>query len=226
MLISSIVGQSSRTTVDLDTTLINFPATLESIEQVIEEILINNYEDLIKFTLLKIDNIREEDEYNGFRVSIECRFDTIKLILKMDITVGCPITPEALIYNYKFMFENKSIKIMSYPIETILAEKFETIISRSTENTRMRDFYDVYMLLKLKENEIDKKILKDAIINTSKSRGTEKLIKKSYSIIEYILLSSNIQNLWDSYTNKFNYAKDITFNEVMNSVIKIYEIIK
>lgn len=149
MLIAALVGIDMRSTVDMDATIKSYPVTKESIEDAFDNILSVSIDDGVSMEFKGIEDIRTEDEYNGFRVSLEARMENARIPLKVDITIGDKITPKEVIYTFKLLLEDRSIDILAYNIETVIAEKLETIISRGIANTRMRDFYDIYILLKV-----------------------------------------------------------------------------
>ena len=167
-LVASMLGLSTRSTMDIDATIKSFSVTDSSIRTMFLEIILIPVDDNIKFELSNIKEIREKDEYNGFRILFFANFESMKIPIKIDITTGDEITPKEIIYDYKMLFEDRHLKVFLYNLETLLAEKLETIISRSTENTRARDFYDVYILLKVKNNKINLPILKNALEKTAK----------------------------------------------------------
>ena len=159
MLVASMVGVDSRSTIDLDATLRNFPLKEDKLIKAFEEILNVNVKDNIKIELLSISEIREEADYHGFRLALIGKIDESKIPLKVDITTGDKITPHAVKYSFKLLLENRNIEVFAYNLETVLAEKIESIISRATENTRMRDFYDIYILQKLYGEQLRKEVL-------------------------------------------------------------------
>ena len=223
LLISSIVGLDSRTTMDIDMTLKGKPVNEVFILNYINEISRININDEVKFDVVSITEIRETDDYFGFRVSLIAGIGTMKIPLKIDITTGDKIIPSEISYEYPLMFENRSIKIKAYNLETILSEKIETIISRGNQNTRMRDFYDVYILLKLKSKNIDYNILRLAIEETSKKRDSLNLLLKYKEIISNIENNNEMLVRWENYRNSFNYARTIDFNEICKLLTKILE---
>ena len=214
LLISSIVGLDSRATMDIDMTLKGKPVNEVFILDYINEISRININDEVKFDVVSITEIREMDDYFGFRVSLIAGIGTMKIPLKIDITTGDKIIPSEISYEYPLMFENRSIKIKAYNLETILSEKIETIISRGNQNTRMRDFYDVYILLKLKSKNIDYNILRLAIEETSQKRDSLNLLLKYKEIISNIENNNEMLVRWENYRNSFNYARTIDFNEI------------
>ncbi len=172
MLISDMVGIQARATKDMDTVVSGLPLTIQNMEQIIREIISINLGDQVTFHLVGISPIMDELEYEGLRVGIETHLDKMITHLKSDVSTGNAITPQAITYNYGFMFEDRTIQIKAYPIETVLAEKIETMISRADTNTRMRDFYDMHILLKTHYDEIDNDSLRNALNATSRQRGT------------------------------------------------------
>ena len=223
LLISSIVGLDSRATMDIDMTLKGKPVNEVFILNYINEISRININDEVKFDVVSITEIRETDDYFGFRVSLIAGIGTMKIPLKIDITTGDKIIPSEISYEYPLMFENRSIKIKAYNLETILSEKIETIISRGNQNTRMRDFYDVYILLKLKSKNIDYNILRLAIEETSKKRDSLNLLLKYKEIISNIENNNEMLVRWENYRNSFNYARTIYFNEICKFLKEILE---
>lgn len=223
LLISSIVGLDSRATMDIDMTLKGKPVNEVFILDYINEISRININDAVKFDVVSITEIREMDDYFGFRVSLIAGIGTMKIPLKIDITTGDKIIPSEISYEYPLMFENRSIKIKAYNLETILSEKIETIISRGNQNTRMRDFYDVYILLKLKSKNIDYNILRLAIEETSQKRDSLNLLLKYKEIISNIENNNEMLVRWENYRNSFNYARTIDFNEIYKLLKKILE---
>ncbi len=223
LLISSIVGLDSRATMDIDMTLKGKPVNEVFILDYINEISRININDEVKFDVVSITEIREMDDYFGFRVSLIAGIGTMKIPLKIDITTGDKIIPSEISYEYPLMFENRSIKIKAYNLETILSEKIETIISRGNQNTRMRDFYDVYILLKLKSKNIDYNILRLAIEETSQKRDSLNLLLKYKEIISNIENNNEMLVRWENYRNSFNYARTIDFNEIYKLLKKILE---
>ena len=223
LLISSIVGLDSRATMDIDMTLKGKPVNEVFILDYINEISRININDEVKFDVVSITEIREMDDYFGFRVSLIAGIGTMKIPLKIDITTGDKIIPSEISYEYPLMFENRSIKIKAYNLETILSEKIETIISRGNQNTRMRDFYDVYILLKLKSKNIDYNILRLAIEETSQKRDSLNLLLNYKEIISNIENNNEMLVRWENYRNSFNYARTIDFNEICKLLTEILE---
>lgn len=225
LLLSSIFGVNLRSTMDLDTTIKGLPLNMQTIENVINKIISIDLADNIK---LKIENIKDiilEDEYSGFNVNLKAEFDGLKTNLLIDITTGDVITYKEVEFKYYTLFDDETINIMTYNYETIIAEKFETIIFRNIDNTRMKDYYDLYMFVNLKWNEINKDILRKAIINTSKKRNTENYIEDANSYIEMIQEDDRLKSLWNSYVSNYEYAKDITFEDTIKAIKVINELV-
>ena len=218
LLLSSIFGVNLRSTMDLDTTIKGFPLTKENLERVINEIISIDINDNIKLTLESIKDIRLEDEYSGFNVNLNADFDGLRTNLIIDVTTGDVITYSEVEFDYKTIFDDDTISIMSYNFETIIAEKFETIISRNVDNTRMKDYYDLYMFVNLKWKAINKNVLKTAIKNTSRKRKTENIIKLSNKYIELIENDSSLKELWNNYISNYEYAKDISYSDTIKSI--------
>lgn len=218
LLLSSIFGVDLRSTMDLDTTIKGISLDRDTIEKVINEIIDINVDDNIKFKIEKIKEIRQEELYTGFNINIDAEFDGLKTNLMLDITTGDIITYKEVEYSYKTLFDNETIKIMSYNYETILAEKFETIISKNIDNTRMKDYYDLYMFVNLKWDQVNKDTLLKAINNTSKNRGTMAFIKNASEYLKIIKENKTIYKLWANYQNNYEYAKNISFDSIINAL--------
>ena len=225
LLLSSIFGVNLRSTMDLDTTVKGLPLDRETITKVINEIINIDVEDNVKLEIENIKDIREEELYSGFEVNLKAEFDGLKTNLMIDITIGDVITYKEVEFKYNTLFDNETINIMTYNYETIIAEKFESIISRNIDNTRMKDYYDLYMFVNLKWNDINKETLRKAIINTSKARETLDYIDNANKYIELISDDSRLKALWNSYQNNYEYAKDIEFVDTINAIKVISEIV-
>ena len=224
LLLSSIFGVNLRSTMDLDTTIKGLPLDRETITKVINEIISIDIEDNIKLEIENIKDIREEELYSGFEVNLKAEFDGLKTNLMIDITTGDVITYKEVEFKYNTLFDNETINIMAYNYETIVAEKFESIISRNVDNTRMKDYYDLYMFVHLKWIDINKDTLRKAIINTSKVRETLDYIKNANKYIELISNDLRLKSLWNSYQNNYEYAKDIEFADTIKAIKIIGEI--
>ena len=183
-------------------------------------------DDDINFEFSGIANIREDDEDGGYCVSLSGNYPPMFVPLKIDITTGDKITPREIVYFFNLMFEERSINVLVYTVETILAEKLETIISRGDQNKRPRDFYDVYILNMLQKQNIDNKILKDAFAATVKNRGTEHIVANYKEIIETVASSAVMNNQWARYQKEFDYAKDINFKDICFMIEELLSSIK
>ena len=225
LLLSSIFGVNLRSTMDLDTTIKGLPLDRETITKVINEIINIDVEDNVKLEIENIKDIREEELYSGFEVNLKAEFDGLKTNLMIDITTGDIITYKEVEFKYSTLFDNEIINIMTYNYETIIAEKFESIISRNIDNTRMKDYYDLYMFVNLKWNDINKDTLRKAIINTSKARETLDYIDNASKYIELISDDERLKALWNSYQNNYEYAKDIEFVDTINAIKVISELV-
>lgn len=225
LLLSSIFGVNLRSTMDLDTTIKGLPLNKSTITKVITEIINIDLKDNITFEIENIKDIREEDLYSGYNVNLKADFDGLKTNLMIDITTGDIITYKEVEFKYNTLFDNDTINIMTYNYETIIAEKFESIISRNIDNTRMKDYYDLYMFVNLKWNDINKETLRKAIINTSKNRETLSYIENANEYINLIEDDSKLKSLWNNYQKNYEYAKDISFEDTIKSIKIISEII-
>lgn len=218
LLISSLIGIENRTTMDMDTTIKGIALQEERIKEIVEEIININVDDGIKFEFKSLNYIREDDEYENFRVSLVAKVGKTKNPMKLDLTTGDAITPREIEYSYPCIFSKEAIKIMAYPLETVLAEKYETIIRRNITTTRMRDFYDLYTLYNLKKEEIDYGILKEAIKRTSSKRQSLEIMADYEEIIEDIRRDSYLKTLWEVYINENKYIGDLNFDKVVDVV--------
>ena len=222
-LLAAMVGLDTRATMDMDATIKGLPVTKETILEMFGEICKIHIDDDINFEFSGIADIREEDEYGGYRVSLSGNYPPMAVPLKIDITTGDKITPREMVYSFNLMFEERSINVLAYTVETILAEKLETIISRGDQNTRPRDFYDVYILNTLQKQNIDNQILKEAFAATVKKRGTEHIVANYKEIIENISKSYVMKDQWTRYQKEFEYAKDISFENTCKAVNELME---
>ena len=222
-LIASMVGLDTRATMDMDATIKGYPVKEDSIWKMIEEMLGIPIEDGITFRLQSIHEIREDDEYSGYRASLIAEYGRMAVPLKLDITSGDKITPREIEYSYKLMWENRSISILAYNLSTILAEKLETILSRADQNTRPRDYYDVYILTKLQGENIDAKSLSLALSATAEKRGSAHLLSQFWDILSTVKSSSIMKSRWENYQKDFDYAKGIEFEECCNPISTLLE---
>lgn len=217
-LLAAMVGLDTRATMDMDATIKGLPVTKETISGMFVDICKTHIDDDISFEFRGIDDIREDDEYGGYRVSLTGNYPPMAVPLKIDITTGDKITPREMVYSFNLMFEERSINVLAYTVETILAEKLETIISRGNQNTRPRDYYDVYILNTLQKQNIDNQILKEAFAATVKKRGTGHIVANYKEIIETVANSTVMNNQWTRYQKEFEYAKEISFENTCKAV--------
>ncbi len=218
MLISAIVGLDSRSTMDMDTTLRNLPLSDKLLLNAFEKIFLIYIDDGIAFKFTKIEPIREDDAYGGFRVSLIARYDTISAPLKIDITTGDAITPREIDFTYQLMFQENEISVLAYPIETILAEKYETIIRRSVLNTRIRDYYDLHVLYRLKYAQINLQTLRKAITMTAVNRKSLDLLLPYEQVIQSISIDPQLERLWKAYQKEYVYAAEISFADLIDTL--------
>lgn len=225
MLISAMLGIDSRTTMDMDTTIKGFPLTKDNITNIMDEICNIEIDDNVKLKINKVELIREDDDYGGYRITFEAKYNNeMPVIMKIDITTGDKITYKEIEYSFTLMLEDRKIQIWSYNVETIIAEKFEAIVKRGVLSTRIRDYYDVYMLINTQNKIIDKKTLKDAIILTAQHRGTSEIIKDWKKIVEKIANDSKMRQQWKRYQKDNFYAEEIEYKELINAISKVGEI--
>lgn len=222
MLVAAMVGLDARSTMDLDATVKGANVNVEEIENLISAIVSVPIDDGVKFQLKSISEIMDEAEYPGIRVSMTTTFDGVVTPLKIDISTGDAITPREVRYSFKLMLEDRSIDIWAYNLETVLAEKLETIITRTTTNTRMRDFYDIYILDQLHGNTLNRQTLYDALLATAKKRGTERHLAEAVDVLNEVESSPVMQKLWESYRRKFSYAADLEWSIIMGVVRSLY----
>ena len=224
-LISSIIGIQNRTTMDIDTTIKGLPVKEEIIKEIVLEILNIEVNDGIEFVLGKIENIREISEYENYRLHLTANFEKIKNPLKIDITTGDVIIPSEIEYSYETIFKEK-LNILVYSLETLIAEKYETIIKRNITTTRLRDFYDIYMIFKLKNDKIDVNNLKQAIWETAKNRNSMEEISESKEILEDVKNDEYLNKQWNIYKKENKYVDNIQFSEILKLLNKIADIVQ
>lgn len=222
MLVAAIVGLDNRATMDLDTTLKNLPLTPEAIRSALEQVCAISFDDGVVFEVGTIFPIRKDDIYGGYRVMLNASFDTMLTPLSIDVSTGDAITPHAIQYNFSEIFDNeKSYELWAYNIETVLAEKVETILRRSVFNTRPRDFYDVYILATTQK--FDKAVFSEALNATANHRGTTQQIADVPSILQNIEESPELRTMWDKYRKQFAYAADIEYEQIMTVLKTLME---
>lgn len=219
MLIAAIVGIDNRSTMDMDITIKNYPINVEMISKAIHEICAIAIDDNVYFSFSGIESIRDGNVYGGYRVTIISEYDGIKTPMQIDITTGDRITPKEVFYQYKMNFKEGSIHVWSYNIETILAEKVETILRRGELNTRPRDFYDVYILTKTQF--FDHSVFIEALRTTASHREATHIFNNIVNRLDEICVSEDLRNRWLKYTNDYRYAVGITYEDVIDSIRKL-----
>lgn len=224
MLVAAMVGLDARATMDLDATVKGADVNVEAVEKIIANILSAPLEDGVTFRIKQISEIMDEADYPGVRVSMETEFDKVRTPLKIDISTGDVITPKEIRYSFKLMLEERSIEVWAYNLETVMAEKLETVIARNITNTRLRDFYDIYILLQIYGATLKPEVLKEALHATAKKRGTEYHLKDAMIIFDEVQNDVTMQNLWNAYQKKFSYATEISWERVMDAVRQLYRI--
>lgn len=223
MLVAAMVGIDTRSTMDMDATIKGIVFSEKALEEALKTILSYPIDDDVAMTIKGFENIRDESEYPGIRVSIEAVLDKTRQTMKVDFTTGDKITPRAMEYSFKLLLEDRSISILAYNLETVLAEKLETILSRSTANTRMRDYYDVYILTKLREQDINWNLFSEAFKNTAEIRNSYKrFIETGHENMKEIEKSHVLSDLWSRYRQKNDYVSDLSWKEVVVSVRELY----
>lgn len=216
-LIASIIGIDKRSTMDIDTTLVNIEMNKNQISTMLKEILNMKSNDNIIFGILSIETIMEDFDYPGIRVKLNAQMDRMRTLLILDFSTGDILTPRAVDYNYELMFDQGTISLLAYNMETLLAEKFETIISRGIANTRMRDFYDIFSIINI-DIYIQYEQFTLALKNTSEQRGSYNLIRDYSRILGEVEEDESMRLLWTAYQRKFDYAENIGWHEVMKSI--------
>ena len=227
MLLSSIVGIDTRSTMDMDATVRGIQLAEQEIEAVFKRLLAVPVNDGVVMTLSKIETIHDEADYPGLRITIQAILDKTRQTIKVDLTTGDLITPHEVEHRYKLMLEERSITVWAYNIETVLAEKLESILSRGTTNTRMRDYYDVHMIMGQQPGNVDTAILQKAFRQTADQRGSyEKIIANGLEIIKGIAESDVMFGLWNRYRKKYPYASNLVWKDVVISVGDLFDKIR
>lgn len=221
MLVAAMVGLEARSTMDMDATIHGKTIDTDEVRKIISDIISVPIADEVTFVIKDISSIMDEAEYPGVRVSMETLFDGVRTPLKIDISTGDVITPRAIEYRFSLMFEERSIGVMAYNLETVLAEKLETVISRSTTNTRMRDFYDLSILRQMYGTDLDRQTLTNALNATAERREHSKLLANAEKILSDVERSVELQRLWKAYQEKFSYAADLSWSSVTCSVRRL-----
>ena len=222
-LIAAMVGLDTRATMDMDATIKGLPVTEKTVRDMFEEICKIQLNDDVTFSFQSIRKIREGDEYMGYRVHLTANYLPMAVPLKLDITTGDKITPREVKYSFKLLLEDRSISVLAYNLETVLAEKLETVISRGDQNTRPRDYYDVYILKRLQFGNINIETLRQAIAATSKKRGSYDVLSDYKNIMTTVKNSLVMQEQWKAYQRNFEYATDVNFEDACDTVVQIMD---
>ena len=226
ILVTAMIGVAHRSTMDIDTSMKNLNLSAEDALRVVNQVKDIDLDDGVSFDVKEVSNIMDEMEYPGIRVTMNANVGRLITPLKIDISTGDVITPRAIEFNYDLLLEDRSISLWSYNLETILAEKLQTVLARGILNTRMRDFYDIRMLLDTYEDKVNKVVLKDAFAATCKKRGTDHLQEQAEEIIKIIEANEQLQVLWRAYEKKYSYAADIDYASVISGVRKLMDWIR
>lgn len=223
ILVTAMIGVVHRSTMDIDTSMKNLNLSAEDALRVVNQVKDIDLDDGVSFDVKDVSNIMDEMEYPGIRVTMNANVGRLITPLKIDISTGDVITPRAIEFNYDLLLEDRSISLWSYNLETILAEKLQTVLARGILNTRMRDFYDIRMLLDTYEDKVNKAVLKDAFAATCKKRGTDHLQEQAEEIIKIIEADEQLQVLWRAYQKKYSYAAEIDYVSVISGVRKLMD---
>ena len=226
ILVTAMIGVAHRSTMDIDTSMKNLNLSAEDALRVVNQVKDIDLDDGVSFDVKDVSNIMDEMEYPGIRVTMNANVGRLITPLKIDISTGDVITPRAIEFNYDLLLEDRSISLWSYNLETILAEKLQTVLARGILNTRMRDFYDIRMLLDTYEDKVNKAVLKDAFAATCKKRGTDYLQEQAEEIIKIIEADEQLQVLWRAYQKKYSYAAEIDYASVISGVRKLMDWIR
>lgn len=226
ILVTAMIGVAHRSTMDIDTSMKNLNLSAEDALRVVNQVKDIDLDDGVSFEVKDVSNIMDEMEYPGIRVTMNANVGRLITPLKIDISTGDVITPRAIEFNYDLLLEDRSISLWSYNLETILAEKLQTVLARGILNTRMRDFYDIRMLLDTYEDKVNKAVLKDAFAATCKKRGTDHLQEQAEEIIKIIEADEQLQALWRAYQKKYSYAAEIDYASVISGVRKLMDWIR
>lgn len=222
-LVSAMVGLDARSTLDIDTTIKGLPLSVDEVTQVVENIISVQLEDGVTFQITRTFEIMDEAEYPGVRVMLEAGLDSMRTPLKLDISTGDVITPREISYQFKLMFENRTINVLAYNLETVLAEKLQSVLSYGCANTRMRDFYDLHILQHDAPATLDPMTMAAAFTATCTRRGTVRSYQEGTLILHEVQQSNDMKKLWQGYQRKYSYAANLDWNVVLGSVFTLYD---
>ena len=221
LLISSMTGIAQRTTMDMDATVVGMDMDEGTVSEAVAAICTADAGDGMEYSFERIEPIREDDEYANWRAHLRARYGKIDAPVKVDITTGDEIVPGRIEYRYPLMFEEGWVRVLSYPLETVLAEKLETVVSRGIANTRGRDYYDIYALLRLKSGEIDRGSLHKAVVATASRRGSLEKMGDYETVLDEVRKSDMMRGIWVSYVSASPYAAGLDFEEAVDSAIEL-----
>lgn len=220
VLVTALVGVTLRSTMDIDTSLNNLNLSEEDVRRIITEVKEIDIGDGVTFEIKNISSIMDEMEYPGIRIAMDAIMGKLVTPIKIDISTGDIVTPQPVEYRYKLLLEDRYISLLSYNLETVLAEKIQTVLSRGVLNTRMRDFYDIRTLFLLYKDQLDTDILKNAFNATCTKRGTVNLVQNIPEIVSTLAADEHISSLWTAYQRKYQYASDISYVEIIETLRK------
>ena len=223
VLVAAMVGVDMRATMDIDTTVKALPLNEQDASNIISEICKTYVEDGVSFKIISVRRIMDDFDYPGIRMMLEARLDRLRQSIKIDISTDDIITPSAVKYEYKLMFEERTISLLSYNLETLLAEKLQTILARGIANTRLRDFYDVYELISKYKKDIDTDIIRRAFAATCSKRETVFEKSEADEVLSIILTDAEMKSMWNRYKEKNYYVEDFSWED---TVEKVSEVIK
>ena len=226
ILVSAIVGIDNRSTMDIDATVKDFPLSLNDARKIVEEVIDVQIDDGMSFEILSVDSIMDDSDYSGVRVILNSMLENMQTPLKIDFSTGDVITPHDIAFSFKLLFEERSISLQAYNLETVLAEKLETLLSRGIANTRMRDFYDIYCIEGTQMEKIDTDVLNKAFHSTSRNRGSFQAINDVHVVFGEIENNAEIKALWKNYQRKFDFAAGVNWDQVVEATSQFLRIIK
>jgi len=222
-LIAAMVGLDTRATMDMDATIRGVTVSQDTVRNMFEEICHISLNDGVSFSVKRIEEIRERDEYPGLRVTLDAKYPPMLVPLKIDITTGDQITPREVVFEVKLLLEPRSIKILAYNLETVMAEKLETVISRGDQNTRSRDYYDIFILHKLRWQNIKPDSLQLALVATATKRNSLPVMERYNDILQTVSSSEVMNKRWLDYQSDFDYARDILFSDICTTIKEILD---
>lgn len=225
-LIAAMVGLERRSTLDLDATIQNWPLSIEEAQAMVLEIISVTLDDGVHFEITDISTIMDESDYSGVRIMLDTTLETTHTPLRIDFSTGDILTPNEIEFSYPLLFEDRSIPILAYNLETVLGEKIETVLARGVANTRARDFYDLYALESIYGNVIRADLLRDALANTSRKRGSLEVVAAASSTLQEIRDSDSLLALWQGYQAKYDYAAEVGWDSVVDAILRLFDLME